>query len=154
MWHTVARNRVWPLVLPLVLVTGCGWIPQAKPGTESGPDGELLVASRTAPGNAQMQALFEGTVFLNEGSCVAGRTVEGYEVAMLFPRGSSFADGDELVIRSGNHEIALNEPVALGGGFASLPEGHLDEVPESCKYDETFTVQSFGSPSPTPSSMD
>lgn len=95
-----------------------------------------------------MEALFEGTLFLNEDKCVAGRLDDGYEVAMLFPRGSSFGDGAELVIRSGDHEMALDEPVAFGGGFVSLPEDRLDDVPDGCKYEETFTVQTFGLPGP------
>ena len=139
-------------VAAILLTAGCGWIPQPKPGTESGPNGELLVMSRTAPGDAVMQALFDGTIFLNEDGCVAGRTTDGYEVAMLFPRDSHFEPGDELVIRSEDHQLALDVPVALGGGFVSLDEDRLTDVPDGCKYDETFIVQTFESPSPMSSS--
>lgn len=142
-------------VAAILLTAGCGWIPQPKPGTESGPDGELMVVSRTGPGDAVMQALFEGTIFLNESGCVAGRSLDGYEVALLFPRDSHFESGDELIIRSGNHNLALDVPVALGGGFASLDGDRLADVPDGCMYDETFLVQTFGTPgsdiTPSPS---
>ncbi len=91
-----------------------------------------------------MQALFEGTLFLNENGCVAGRTLDGYEVGMLFPQGSHFESGDGLLIQSEDHQLALDVPVALGGGFTSLDEGRLSDVPDGCKYEETFMVQTFG----------
>lgn len=132
----------------IVLTSGCAFIPQPKPGTESGPNGELLVVSRTGPVDAVMEALFEGTLFLNEDSCVAGRTLDGQEVTMLFPQGSSLEGADELVIRSGDHRIALEVPVALGGGFVPSDEDDLSDVPDGCKYDETFLVQTIGGPGP------
>ncbi|NJC23910.1 hypothetical protein BJ994_002986 [Arthrobacter pigmenti] len=139
----------------LVLLTaGCGWIPQPKPGTEPGPNGELLVVSRTEPSDAVMQALFEGELFLNDASCVAGRSAEGYEVGLLFPRGSSFAGGDALVVRSGDYEFSFGVQVAFGGGFASGEHNVelLEEVPSGCRYEETFIVQTLGEPGQAPSS--
>lgn len=134
-----------PALYVAVLLSGCGGA-SGTTAMPTGPDGEiLLVNADSASENYAMEALFEGALVLNKGSCITGRTTEGRELALIFPADAGFAETEPLTVVVHGHLLEVGAPVALGGG-GILSGGRLERIvqdaPAQCRHDETFYVQS------------
>lgn len=134
-----------PVLFLAVLLSGCGDA-AGSATTSTGPNGEmLLVNPDSASENFAMEALFEGTLVLNEGECITGRTIDGRTMGLIFPADTGFAEEGPLTVVVLGHRLEVGAPVALGGG-GIMPGGRLERIvqdaPAACRHDETFYVQS------------
>ncbi|MCW2131911.1 hypothetical protein [Arthrobacter sp. VKM Ac-2550] len=132
-----------------VVLTGCGDPSgQAVQNTAviTGPEEEmLLVNPDSGVENFEMEAGFDGTLLLSDENCVIGRTVEGRDMALVFPAGTSFQGGNPLTVEVEGRSIEVGIPMSatLGGGVISQGQlgKLLEEAPEQCRREETFYVQ-------------
>ncbi|QTG80141.1 hypothetical protein [Arthrobacter crystallopoietes] len=125
---------------------GSGSIDGESVQLETGPNGELLVVDVSAPGDAVMEAAFEGKVMADEAGCVIGSWNHN-EVLLKFPLGTRF-DGADILLPNGK-TIRIGEKAFFGGGYFSGEQnrGATRGVPEKCLRDETFLIQTYNNPS-------
>lgn len=105
----------------------------------------LLINPDSGVENFEMEAGFEGTLLLSDENCVIGRTVEGRDMALVFPAGTSLQGGNPLTVEVEGRSIEVGIPlsVTLGGGVISQGQlgKLLEKAPEQCRREETFYVQ-------------
>lgn len=100
-------------------------------------DGHVVVVSEDGgSGGGGQQALFEGSLAWGDAGCMT--TTLGAHL-IVFPKGTTIDDNDEIVLPNGFH-IRAGDEVGLGGGSSSPDDAKSKalEVPEECLTDEIF----------------
>ncbi|MBX0300764.1 hypothetical protein K2F54_12350 [Cryobacterium sp. 1639] len=99
-------------------------------------DGHIVVVSEDGGSGGGQQALFEGSLAWGDAGCMT--TTLGAHL-IVFPKGTTIDDNDEIVLPNGFH-IRAGDEVGLGGGSSSPDDAKSKalEVPEECLTDEIF----------------
>ena len=92
--------------------------------------GDVLFLSRTEPENLVMDALFEGTVTLDEAGCIRLETTADYGVTAVWPHGYT------LEQESGSFRVLDEAGQAVGtlGDEFSLGGGEVDQLHEGIGF--------------------
>jgi hypothetical protein len=100
-------------------------------------DGHVVVVSQDGgSGGGGQQALFQGSLAWGDAGCMT--TTSGAHL-IVFPKGTTIDENDEVVLPNGFH-IRAGDEVELGGGSSSPDDAKSQalEVPEACLTDEIF----------------
>ncbi|MUK02226.1 hypothetical protein GM708_09995 [Vibrio cholerae] len=102
----------------------------------------LLISDERRDGINGPEALFEGVLTLTEDNCVVGEATDGTIMNLEFPADTTISSDDPDVVVMSFGELRIGDNVSLGGGGGGPPafERALDQLPETCRFEQVFSI--------------